>query len=102
MFSKIDLRLGYHQLKIKEEDVPKTTFRAWYEHYEFLIWQFGVTTAPAFFMDLMSSVFKPFLNKFMMVFNDDILIYSKTKEMHEEQLRMLLKTLEEHKLHGKI
>ena len=102
VFSKIDLRSGYHQLKIKKEDVPKIAFRTRYGHYEFLVLPFGLTNAPAFFMDLMNRVFRPFLDKFAVVFIDDILVYSKTRKEHANHLRMVLKTLEEHKLYAKL
>jgi len=102
VFSKIDLRSGYHQLKIKKEDVLKTTFRTRYGHYEFLVLPFGLTNALSFFMDLMNRIFRPFLDKFIVVFIDDILVYSKTGEEHANHLQMVLKTLEEHKLYAKL
>ena len=102
MFSKIDLRSGYHQLKIKPEDVPKTAFRTQYGHYEFLVLPFGLTNAPAYFMDLMNRVFRTFLDKFVVLFIDDILIYSKSKEDHREHLGIILKKLTEHKLYAKL
>jgi len=86
VFPKIDLRSGYHQLKIKKEYVPKTAFQTRYGHYEFLVLPFGLTDAPAYFMDLMNRVFHLFLDRFVVVFIDDILVYSKSKEEHAEHL----------------
>ncbi|KAL0544185.1 hypothetical protein IC582_019298 [Cucumis melo] len=101
VFSKIDLRSGYHQLRIKDEDVPKTAFRSRYGHYEFIVMSFGLTNAPAVFMDLMNRVFREFLDTFVIVFIDDILIYFKTEAEHEEHLRMVLQTLRDNKLYAK-
>ena len=100
-FSKIDLRSGYHQLRVREEDVPKTAFRTRYGYYEFLVMSFGLTNAPAVFMDLMNRVCKPYLDKFMIVFIDDILIYSRSKEGHEQHLRLILELLRNKKLYAK-
>lgn len=101
VFSKIDLRSGYHPLKIKEEDVPKTAFRTRFGHYEFLVMPFGLTNAPAAFMDLMNRVFKDYLDKFVIVFIDDILVYSRSKKEHEEHLRLTLEKLKEKQLYAK-
>ncbi|KAL0533347.1 hypothetical protein IC582_030166 [Cucumis melo] len=101
VFSKIDLRSGYHQLRIKDADVPKTAFRSRYGHYEFIVMSFGLTNAPAVFMDLMNRVFREFLDTFVIVFIDDILIYSKTEAEHEEHLRIVLQTLWDNKLYAK-
>ncbi|KAL0556806.1 hypothetical protein IC582_005323 [Cucumis melo] len=101
VFSKIDLQSGYHQLMIKDEDVPKTAFRSRYGHYEFIVMSFGLTNAPAMFMDLMNRVFREFLDTFVIVFIDDILIYSKTEAEHEKHLRMVLQTLRDNKLYAK-
>nr|GEW66139.1 putative reverse transcriptase domain-containing protein [Tanacetum cinerariifolium] len=100
-FLKIYLRSGYHQLRVCEEDVPKTTFRTRYGHFEFTVMPFGLTNAPAVFMDLMNRVCKPYLDTFIIVFIDDILIYSKSKEEHEVHLKLILEFLEKEKLFEK-
>ncbi|GJR17750.1 retrotransposon protein, putative, ty3-gypsy subclass [Tanacetum coccineum] len=93
VYSKIDLRSGYHQLRVHEEYIPKTAFRTRYGHYKFQVMSFGLTNAPAVFMDLMYRVCKPYLDKFMIVFIDDILIYLKSKQEHEEHLKLILELL---------
>ncbi|GKC78225.1 reverse transcriptase domain-containing protein [Tanacetum coccineum] len=100
-FTKIDLRSGYHQLRVHEDNIPKTTFRTRYGHFEFIIMPFGLTNAPAVFMDLMNRVYRPYLDKFVLVFIDDILIYSKTREEHVEHLRLVLELLKKEKLYAK-
>ncbi|GJU31327.1 putative reverse transcriptase domain-containing protein [Tanacetum coccineum] len=101
VYSKIDLWSGYHQLRIHEEDIPITAFRTRYGHYEFQVMPFGLTNAPAVFMDLMNRVWKPYLDKFVIVFIDDILIYSKNKEEHGEHLKTILNLLRREKLYAK-
>ncbi|GKD33914.1 putative reverse transcriptase domain-containing protein, partial [Tanacetum coccineum] len=101
VYSKIDLRSGYHQLRVREEDIPKTAFRTRYGHYEFQVMPFGLTNAPAVFMDLMNRVCKPYLDRFVIVFIDDILIYSKSRKEHEGHLKLILKLLKEEELYAK-
>nr|GFA12479.1 putative reverse transcriptase domain-containing protein [Tanacetum cinerariifolium] len=101
VYSKIDLRSGYHQLSVREEDIPKTAFRTRYGHYEFQVMPFGLTNAPAVFMDLMNRVCKPYLDKFVIVFIDDIFIYSKDKKEHEEHLNTILDLLKKEELYAK-
>ena len=100
VFSKIDLRSGYYQLRVKEVDVPKTAFRTRYGHYEFLVMPFGLTNAPTAFMDLMNRVFRPYVDKFVVVFINDILVYSKDVQEHEQHLKIVLQTLREKKLYA--
>ncbi|KAJ0950618.1 putative nucleotidyltransferase, Ribonuclease H [Helianthus annuus] len=100
-YSKIDLRSGYHQVRVREGDVPRTAFRTRYGHYEFLVMPFGLTNAPVVFMDLMNRVCKPYLDDFVIVFIDDILIYSKSQEDHERHLRLILELLRKEQLYAK-
>ena len=101
VFSKIELRSGYHQLRVREEDVPKTAFRTRYGHYEFLVMPFGLTNAPAAFMDLMNRVFRRYLDRFVIVFIDDILVYSKSQKAHMKHLNLVLRTLRRRQLYAK-
>ncbi|GKD54965.1 putative reverse transcriptase domain-containing protein, partial [Tanacetum coccineum] len=91
----------YHQLRVREEDIPKTAFRTRYSHYEFQVMPFGLTNAPAVFMDLMNRECKPFLDKFVIMFIDDILIYSKNKKEHEEHLKAILELFKKEELYAK-
>jgi hypothetical protein len=102
IFSKIDLRSGYHQLKIQASDIPKTTFITRYGLYEYTVISFGLTNAPAYFMYLMNKVFMEYLDKFVVVFIDDILIFSKNEEEHGKHLRLVLQKLKENQLYAKL
>jgi hypothetical protein len=102
VFSKIDLHLGYHQLKIRPEDIPKTAFTCKYGLYEYTVISFGLTNAPAFFMHLMNKVFMDYLDTFVVIFIDDILVYSKLEAEHEKHLTLVLQRLREHKLYAKL
>ena len=93
VFSKIDLRSGYHQIKVKDEDMLKTAFRMRYGHYEYTVMPFGVTNAPGVFMEYMNRIFHAYLDRFVVVFIDDILVYSKTEEEHAEHLKIVLQVL---------
>src|SRR3984957_15632131 len=101
-FSKIDLRSGYHQVRIHPDDVHKTAFRTRYGHYEFLVLPFGLTNAPSTFMNLMQSIFGSHLDFFVIVFLDDILIFSKNKQQHEQHVRVVLELLRKNKLYAKM
>ncbi|XP_025623583.2 transposon Tf2-1 polyprotein [Arachis hypogaea] len=102
VFSKIDLRSGYHQIRVRDEDIPKTAFRTRYGHYEYTMMSFRLTNAPAVFMDYMNRIFQPYLDKFVIVFIDDILVYSKTEEEHADHLRTVLQILRDRKLYAKL
>jgi hypothetical protein len=101
VFSKIDLRSGYHLLRTWESDIPKTAFHTWYGLYEYTVMSFGLTNAPAYFMYLMNKMFMEYLDKFVVVFIDDILIFSKTEEEHEKHLRLVLEKLRCNQLYAK-
>jgi hypothetical protein len=101
IFSKLDLRFGYYNVRIKDQDINKTAFRTIYGHYKFVVITFGLTNTPATFMCLMNNISSKYLYKFMVVCIDDILVYSKTKKEHDEHLRIVLQTLRKHKLYAK-
>jgi len=102
VFSKIDLRLGYHQIKVKDEDMQKTTFRIRYGHYKYTVMPFGVTNAPGVFMEYMNRSLHAYLDRFVVVFIDDILIYSKSEEEHVEHLKIVLQVLKENNVYAKL
>jgi hypothetical protein len=101
IFSKLDLRSSYHQIRIKDEDINKKSFRTRYGHYEFVVIPFGLTNTPATFMFLMNNIISQYLDKFLVVFINDILVYSKKKEEHDEHVRIVSQTLRKHKLYAK-
>jgi hypothetical protein len=102
VFSKIDLRSGYHQIKVKDDDIQKTAFRTCYGHYKYSVMPFGVTNVPRVFMEYMNHIFHAYLDRFVVVFIDDILIYSKSEEEHAEHLKIVLQVLKQKKLHAKL
>ena len=101
VYSKIDLRTGYHQMRVRDTDIPKTTFRTRYGHFEFMVMPFGLMNAPTTFIDLMHRVFQPYLDQFVVVFADDILIYSQSEWEHEYHMRIVLQLLRDHQLYTK-
>ena len=101
VYSKIDLRTGYHQLRVREAYIPETAFRIRYGHFELTVMPFGLTNAPVAFMDLMHRVFQPYLDWFVVVFVDNILIYSQSEEKHEDHLRIVLQALRDHQVYAK-
>ena len=101
VYSEIDLHIGYHQLRVREVDIPKTEFRTQYGHFKFIVMSFGLTNAPTAFIDLMHRVFQPYLDQFVVVFVDDILIYSQSEEDHEDHLRIVLQAFRDHQLYAK-
>ena len=101
VYSKIDLRISYHQLRVREADIPKTTFKTWHGHFKFTVMPFRLTNAPTAFMDPMNRVFHPYLDQFVVVFVDDILIYSQSEVEHEDHLRIVLHLLRDHQLYAK-
>ena len=101
VYSKIDLRTGYHQLRVREIEIPKTTFRTRYGNFEFTVMPFGLTNVPVSFTDFIHMVFKPYFDQFVMVFVDDILIYSQSERKHEDHLRIVLQLLRDHQLYVK-
>ena len=101
VYSKIDLCAGYHKFRVGETDIPKTTFRTWYGHFEFTVMSFGLTNASAAFIDLMHRAFQPYLDQFVVVFVDDILIYYQSKDEHEDYLWIVLQALKDHQLYVK-
>ncbi len=102
LFAKIDLRSGYYQLRVQEQSISKTTFRTRYGHYEFLVMPFGLTNALTAFMDLMNTIFRPYLDQFVIVFIDDILVYSNNAEEYDRHLRIVLQTIREKQLYAKL